>query len=203
MKQVTKRLISMILSLALFGSAALAYFNFTSPEYEKMQKIRSERAGIEKFIEEQRATIEKVVKLAQSYEQQKELQQRVSLAFPLQPDVSGAVQQITGLAQNNRIGVTSLSVSALKVEKPDKPVSAAAKKKAAAAGSDAFVKQIGNVELQVQFKGSYEAFKEFMKGVETNLRAFQIKTVEVKPEVGPTDNIYSFTMEVVAFYQAP
>ena len=107
MRQATKRLISMALALFFMVTAFVIYFSFTAPAYDELQRIRSEVLAREALTDSQTKVIQQVKQLVSTYQGQIQIQERVSLTFPLGEDVPGALTQLHGLVVGNRLAPQS------------------------------------------------------------------------------------------------
>ena len=188
----------MLLCLGLVGGALFIYFSYTGPAYDGLQHLKSEEAGKHQFMKDQEGTVKKVQDLSNAYKQQSDFQRRASLALPLTPDIAEALMQFNGLSQNNQIGITGFSVDSMGVYKD--PNEAKRKKKS---GPEALVKPLGKIVFKLDFTSSYDAFKELMRGLETNMRIFHVESIGMKQAGKPNENAYKFTLSIAAFYQLP
>lgn len=193
MRQSTKRLISLVGALILFGVAFIVYVTFTSPSYAEAQKVKSEMLGKRTLIENQKAAIAQVEKLINQSAAQEQLRQVVSLALPPTKDESGVIHEINTLATTNRLAVQSLTAVSGSRESNGG---------ARATTTISLVKAYGTVSVQVRLAGSYADFKQFLRSLETNVRMFDVRTLNVDPVGKANQDTYTFDLTVATYYQS-
>jgi Tfp pilus assembly protein PilO len=185
----------MVLSLVFVVGAFVVFFDFIRPAYEEAQSVRSDQLSRKSFVETQRAAIEQVKRLIETYQEESTLQETVSAALPLRADVSNALAQISSIAANNSVGLQSFTIT-----------SPAAQATTANGGRDergGLVKPVGTLTFQVKFVGSYDAFKSFLRDVETNIRILDVRNISFQPAGKPEQNLYVYDMTFAAYFQAP
>lgn len=201
MKQSTKRFFSLIVAFVLVVGALVAYFNFIQPVYQEAQKIKAQVISRESFVQNQQAAISQVKKSIGSYKGEGQLQDVVSLALPLSPDLAGAFAQLTGLIQNNQLALQGVTVSLPVME------NLSAKPAQGKTGSVSFaatiIKPFGVVTFQARIVGSYENFKAFMKNLESNIRILDIQKITFQPAGKPDQNLFAYDLVVSTYYQGP
>ena len=69
--------------------------------------------------------------------------------------------------------------------------------------SKAIVKPICTLNVQLQLSGTYEDFKLFLRGLETNIRIANLRSVSVVPVGDSSQNFYNFELSVATYYQNP
>ncbi|MBI2623751.1 MAG: hypothetical protein HYW65_04275 [Candidatus Liptonbacteria bacterium] len=195
MKQTTKRLMSMIVSLLLMGGAAILFFNFIQPAYADVQALKSEVLVREEFVRNEQDAVKKVQQLISAYNNQAERREFISLVLPLTADVSGALTQLAGLVQNDTLGAQAFTVS----EEGDSSGWSAG----AAAPKDAvdLTRPLGTLSLQVAFTGSYENVKNFLEKLETNIRVFDAISFGIAPSAKPNQDLYKVDLRIATYYQ--
>ena len=132
------------------------------------------------------------------------------MALPVGQDVSGALAQIYGIATNAGVTIqtTGISIQAVQQVAPQVSTTGGSIANAAAAGS--VIKPTGTVSLQISGAGSYEGFKTFLQGLETDLRIFDVTSASLQPapvlatktQAGNSD-MFDYSVTVVTYYQAP
>ncbi|RJP45630.1 hypothetical protein C4587_00565 [Candidatus Parcubacteria bacterium] len=197
MKQTTKRFTSTVVALILLAGAFLVFVEFIVPSYEESQKLKGEQLSRQEFVERQRQTIGQVQSLIDAYEGQGELQDAVSLALPPRGEVASALAQLNGIAQASQLAPQLFSASIAEVQN----LSASAQ--AARRGGDALVKPIGTLMLQVKFVGAYGDLKEFLRRLETNIRIFDVRSLNIQSAGRSNQDLFTYDMTVVTYYQNP
>jgi len=193
MSQNTKRFSSLILSLIFGVSALVVFFDFVQPSYQDLQVSRG------KEIAQQ--IVKQVKSLVSSYQSQTQGKQSVSLALPVGPDTAGALSQISGLAFANNIGIQTMSVTTQATPTGPKQANGLA----AAASSGNLAKPVGTLSFQISAVGNYENFKNFVQGLESNTRVFDVKLISIHPGTIPGakggQDYFFYDVTVVAYYQ--
>lgn len=191
MKQSTKRFLSLIISFFLFTAALVVYFSYIVPANQEIQTIKSRYVGRQNFIENQKSAISQVQKLVESYQGQGQIQDVISSIIPQSVDTAGAFAQMSGLTQVNKLIIQGLSVSV--------PVQQNASASSTLGG--VLVKPLGSLDFQVRIVGTYEDFKSFLGNLETNIRIFDIKRIDIQPMGKPNQDLYSFDITATTYYQ--
>ncbi len=210
MKQETKRLSSLIIAALIIAAALVVYFEFIVPAYANLETIKGQQESEATLYNNENQIVSKGKSLLAAYQSDASSSQAVTLALPVGPDVSGALAQIYGIAANAGVAIqgTSIAIQALQTAMPPAPASGSQIGSAAAAGS--VIKPTGTVSFQVTGSGSYEAFKLFLQGLETNIRILDVTAASLQPAATVTvkgqaanQDMFTFTVTVVTYYQAP
>lgn len=187
----------MSLALLLTVAAFAIYFSFIRPAYEDTQKIRSEEFSRQTFTDRQSAVINQVKKLISSYQGQGELQDAVSLSLPLRPDEPGALNQLNGLLENNRLFPQSFGISVLGSQ-------GGTVRRTQGTSTQSFAKPLSTMLFKIRFVGTYEDIKNFLVNLETNIRIFDVRDLSVSPittKGSPT--AYNVDLTVATYSQSP
>lgn len=197
MKQTTKRFVSVVAGLMLLVGALLIYLNFIRPAREEIQTIKTQILSKESFIKTQQSTVTQVEKLIKDYqaEEGQQLQDVVSQMLPLEPDIAGALAQVSGILENNGLASTSLAFSITT------PRVQAAGRGEVRTGTAGLVRPLSTMRVNAKFAGSYEKFKEFLKMIETNIRVFSIESINVVPPQDRRETIYTYTVVLATYFQ--
>ncbi len=195
MKQSTKRLLSSLLSLLLILFAFGIFFILIKPTYSEAQKVRGKVLSREAFLNDQKEVIEQVKKLINEYKGDEGLQKVISLVLPVGADPAGALIQLNGLADNNNIATHSFSVTAPSLQATAAEINESK--------GTAVLKPVGLLTFQLRFSGTYEDMRAFMKNLETNIRIFDIKNLNLQAAVRPNQNFYAYDITVATYYQNP
>ena len=195
MKQATKRFTSLLFSLAALSGALAVYLYVIRPAYETAQKTKSDILSRTNFIDSQQKIIGEVKKKIAEYGGNVQAQELISLSLPLQENVADALGQINGIIESNKLSAQAFSVSAAA------PASTAVRR---APGEQVkLLKDIGSIALKIRLIGSYEDFKTMLNMLETNVRMLDVQNVVVQPAGKPNQDLYSFDLTVVTYYQKP
>lgn len=204
MKQETKRLSSIIIAALIFVAALMVYFEFIIPAYTSLQLVKGQEESETTLYANEQQVVSKVKSLLTTYQNDASSSQSVAVALPVGPDISGALAQIYGIATNANVTIQGTGISTQAVQ----AVAAPATTVGAAATTGAIVKPTGTVSLQVTGSGSYESFKSFLQGLETNIRIFDVTAISLQPDAiiatktqAANTDMFNYTITVVTYYQ--
>lgn len=197
MKQGTKRFVSMVLSLVLVVAAFVVFFDLIQPTYSDAQAVRAQEISQQQLVNSQKVAVQQAQSLIQEYQNQQNVQQQVSYVLPLSPDIAGALTQLNGLAAANGIQITAITVNA---PSTNNTATAAALAQGSQQNQQMLVKPTASIDFELKFTGSYESFKSFLSELETNLRVFDVKSINLAPAGNQSDS-YTFDITVTTYYQ--
>lgn len=198
MKQSSKRLTSILLSLLFVVAALLVLFDLVEPAYGDLMAMKGELATGQGFLSQEQSIITKTQNLISQYQSDSTAKNNLALAMPSGPDVSGALAQIYGLATANNLVVQNITVSAPSVQ--------AAAARTGAPTLAEIVKPQGSITFQFSAVGSYENMKSFLAGLESNIRIFDIKTLSLQPGTSGVKgltgtDVFTYSVAVTTYYQ--
>ncbi|MBI5401515.1 type 4a pilus biogenesis protein PilO [Candidatus Wolfebacteria bacterium] len=185
MKYSSKRFLSIIIAVAFFVGAVLAYQNFVSPAYDEVKQIQGELAEKKKITGEYQGIFDQIQQLYSNYQNYGDLQKNVSLALPSDPAVAESVFQITKLASVNNLSVQSLDV----------------KKLALIPSKSTVIKSLGTLRFSIRLTGGYESLKSYLQGLESNIRLMNVNSLKIE-KVGAASNLFNYNLEADAYYQS-
>ena len=204
MTQETKRLSSIIIAALILAAALMVYFEFIIPAYTSLQLVKGQEESETTLYANEQQVVSKVKSLLTTYQNDASSSQLVAMALPVGPDVSGALAQIYGIATNANVSIQEAQISTQAVQAVTAPATTVAT--VAAAGS--IVKPTGAVSFQVTGSGSYESFKSFLQGLETNIRIFDVTAISLQPAgvvatktQAANADTFNYTITVVTYYQ--
>jgi len=210
MKQNQKRFSSLILAVLFLIAAMIIFFDLLQPAYGDLQMLKGKDLSEQNFIDNEQQLVTQVKGLIASYDGQASGQQSVALALPVGQNIAAALAQISGLASVNNIALKNISISSQAPQaQPAAPATAAGATGgiASAAAGGAIVKPLGTISFQVTADGSYEGFKNFIQGIENNIRIFDLKSVTIHSDpvsfgkVSNQDN-FSYDLSISTYYQS-
>jgi Tfp pilus assembly protein PilO len=213
MKQETKRLSSIIIAALIVVAALVVYFEFIVPAYANLETVKGQEESETTLYANETQIVSQVKSLLSTYQSDASSSQLVAMALPVGPDVSGALAQIYGIAANTGVTVqgTGISVQAVQAVTPQAVTVADATNSqiATAAATGSIIKPTGAVSFHVTGSGSYESFKKFLQGLETNIRIFDVTAISLQPagtaatktQTANAD-MFTYTITVVTYYQA-
>lgn len=196
MKQSAKRFLSSVVSLLLVVAALTIFANFSLPAYREMVELKGKLWSMEALRQEQEAVIKNLQNLIAAYGEAQEVQQTVSLALPLEPELAGALAQLNGL-----VSVNNLSPQAYTIAAPAAVLSEEARRAEVKREITFQPFNVGTVNFGLRLAGSYGDFKKFLSQLETNVRVFDIKSLSLHSAGRPEQDTYNFELTVATYYQ--
>ncbi len=175
---------SLFLGTGLLVASLAGYAAYLKPAYEDVSKLRGTLIAKQDLFEEKKQAVGKVEGLIKQYQGADRLQDVVSMSLPASEEVSSVFNQLQAIAGSNGLTVQVFNVQPLST----KPSGAS------------LVKPLGTLRLSLRLAGNYAAFKEFVKGLETNVRAMDI--VSVKVESSGKGDYFAYTVVADTYYQA-
>lgn len=208
MKQTTKRLSSALIALLLLVAALVVFFDLIEPEYTTVQSLRGQAESIQIQLANEQNIVKQVQGIVSTYQSQSAQVQEVNLAMPIGQDSSEALAQIYGIAANSGLSIQNLAISA-QASSAGGAGTAGAVASGAARSAGAVIKPKGSLSFQITAVGNYEALKTFLKGLENNIRVFDVTGIGINPvatingpsSAGTTQDLFTYTITVVAYYQ--
>lgn len=200
MKASTKRILSAALSLIFIFLAIVVFSTLIKPSYEETQKLRADILNRENFIQNQKLLNEQFQKLISQYDSQEKAQENLSLILPQNPAIGEALTQINGLLDLNNLNVLSFNVNKPLLQSYGSSLSST---------STQVIKPLGMIDIAFKVVGSYSDFKNFLKQLETNIRIFNVKTLNISPVIiagsersqVQSKNL-SYDISITTYYQA-
>jgi Tfp pilus assembly protein PilO len=210
MKQENKQLYSIILAGIIVVAAILVYFEFIVPAYTNLEAVKGQEESEATLYANETQIVNQGKALLATYQSEASSSQSVTMALPVGQDVSGALAQIYGIATNANLTIQNIGVSVQAVVAPPAQDDTTDGTIANAAAQGSVIKPTGTVSFQVSGFGSYESFKSFLQGLETNIRIFNVTAVSLQPSVvvatktqAANTDMFNYTITVVTYYQAP
>lgn len=187
----------MIISLLFFVVTLFDYFTLILPASDEGQKVKAEMISRQNFIDNQKQAIKQIQNLISSYKGEGQLQEVVSSVLPSSEDLAGAFGQINGLVAANHLLLQGTSVGA------SVDMTSFETNKIQAVAAKSLTKPFSAVDFQVKMTGTYEDFKSFLGNMETNIRIFDVKKINMQPAGKSNQNIYAFDLTIATYYQKP
>lgn len=186
MKPSVKRTFSLLLSLALLLVSFAGYAILVRPAYKDVLGLRGVLRSKNQFLREQNLALGRVNDLILQYRGTGKLQDTISFSFPLEEDLASIFNQLRALA-----GLNGLSIEIFGV----KPQAF----KSLVKGT--LVKDVGTLQLSLKLTGPYAAFKNFLKGLETNIRIMDIQQTTIERLGSPATDFFAYNLVISAYYQ--
>jgi len=176
----------------------VVYGSLIQPEIENATKLQALVASKTQLFNNQKAAVTQVANLISQFQSAAKLQQTVSLAVPIGPSITQALNQWQAVAQASQVGLQSLNIQ---------PGQSPAASKTPSAQS--LVKSLLTIPTKVEATGNYGSLKQFVNAIETNARVMNVVDFDFKslssgqPSGGgaSANPIYSLQLDVNAFYQ--
>lgn len=187
MKASTKRFLSIIVSGIFIIGSLVVYANFIRPAYADIQQLRGELSAKTGLLNNQSQAITKFQNLLVEQQSSSKLQERISLVLPPKENVSDIMNQLQAIASANGVSVQSVGLEYLPIKQAKKNTDV--------------VKGLGSLRLTMKIFGSYEAFKNFIGSLETNVRVMDVNTLKVEHAGRPDQNLFTYNLTVDTYYQ--
>jgi len=201
MRASTKRILSAALSLIFIFLAFVVFAMLIKPSYEETQKLRADVLSRQNFIQNQKSLTEQFKKLVSQYDSQEKAQENISLILPQNPATGEALTQINGLLDLNHLNVLSFNIN--------RPLLQSYSSSNTNSTSTQVIKPLGTIDINFKVVGNYSDFKNFLNQLETNIRIFNVKTLNISPVIiasGDKNQIQnktlSYDISITTYYQA-
>jgi len=184
LKSSGKRAMSLFFGLGILIASLVGYATYVRPAYNKVAELRGTLIAKQNLFEEKKQAVNKVEALIKQYQGADRLQDVISMSLPVSEDVSSVFNQLQAIASANGLSVQVFNVQPLST-KPS---------------SQSLVQPLGTLRLTLRLGGTYAAFKDFIRGLETNIRAMDV--VSLKVESGGRGDFFTYTVVADTYYQA-
>lgn len=179
-----KRAFSLLIGAGLLVVSLAVYAAYLKPVYAEVSTLRGTLIAKQNLFEQKKQAVDKVESLIKQYQGAGRLQDVIAMSLPASEEVSSVFNQLQAIAGANGLAVQVFNVQPLATKPSEKPL----------------VKPLGTLRLSLRFAGNYPAFKDFIKGLETNIRVMDI--VSVKIESGGRGDYFAYTVVADTYYQA-
>lgn len=149
-------------------------------------RSRGELEAKRAFFETERTYIERAQALLSQYQATEDFQENISYALPSSPDTSGAIAQISGIADIARVDLISISSRVLEVRP----------------SANEIIKGVGVVELSVRVVGNYAPIKQFTDDISTNMRIMNVQNATISRLAGQREDRLDARFTIHTYYQA-
>lgn len=182
-----------MVSCVLLVGSLVVYAAFVRPAYTEVTALRGQLVAKQNLFDEKRVAVDKVKALIMQYTGAGKLQDVISLSLPQDEEVSSVFNQLQAIASSNGMSVEVFNVQPLSL----RPSSSGASSKESAP----LIRPIGTLRLSLRLVGSYGAFKEFVRGLETNIRAMDLVSMKVERIGSKAGDSFAYTVVADAYYQ--
>ncbi|AKM78194.1 MAG: hypothetical protein UY31_C0013G0003 [Candidatus Wolfebacteria bacterium GW2011_GWE1_48_7] len=192
MKYLSKRFISVLLSFTFIAIAMVIYVNLIKPVYANIKEDQAELSALRQKNHEYTEVFGKLKAILDELKKSSNLQDRISMTLPLDPNASDSMNQITAVAIANGLSVASIDIASA-------PIIPTAGVKA---GTVSLIKSTGVLKNTVKASGSYAQIRAFLQGIESGVRLSSIKSLKIsKVGVSNTLDQFSVAAEIETYYQ--
>ena len=186
MKVSSKRIFSIFGAIAMLIATIFVYKSLIQPTYKDIQKKRSEIATLENILEEEQDVVTQIKGVIEQYKGQRQLQEALSLTFPIDKNMPGLVNDISGLARTSGVFVRSLFFKDLPIKK----------------AKNSLANGVGIIEVQMKLSGSYDGLKSFVNNLETNVRIADVQSLGIDSAIKSAGDFMEVVLTAHAYYQA-
>jgi len=179
-----KRAFSLFVGASLLVASLAVYVVYLRPAYDEVSLLRGTLIAKQNLFEEKKQAVGKVEGLIKQYQGADRLEDVISLSLPISEEMSSVFNQLQAIAGSNGLTVQVFNVQPLSTKPSEKSL----------------VKPLGTLRLSLRLAGNYNAFKEFVRGLETNIRAMDI--VSIKVESAGKGDYFVYTVVADTYYQA-
>ena len=133
-------------------------------------------------IVEKKEVLAKVEQLKEAFNNREDAIKKVSYIFPEEKDSAGLIVQFEALASENGLILERIDFGRVTKDQKDLTVK--------------------SLDLTLNLKGSYPAFKSFLEALELNVRMMDIQTINFtagKEDAGIT--LFEFNIKLKVYYQ--
>lgn len=184
MKDSTKRLYSSLLSLGFIAGSFYVYFSLIVPALSEVHRLRGERVATEIDLAEFKKAAEETRNLQRTYQSVEAFRSNLSQLLPTKENIPPLMNQVYGLAALNQVAVSGVDFQI----SPPEP-----------AGSR-LVFPMSKITVSVRFSGKYDDMKRFLKDLESNLRMFDIRSVNISGG-GRADPLLDVSLTFDTYFQ--
>ena len=185
MKPSTKRILIIILSVALLVGALVVYGNFIRPEMESVAKARSLAASKENLLNNQTAAVVQVQNVISQFQTAEGFSEKIALAIPREPATTDALNQVYAISLSSKADLLDFSVEMQPFRTPS---------------GESVIRQLGTVSLNISARGAYQDIKSFLQSLETNARIANVGEMRITPVAGMSGT-YTISATVEMYFQ--
>jgi len=192
---------SVFIAFIFVVAAFICFFDLVQPVYSDVQVLRGKQLGEQKYLTSQTALVKQVQTTLNTYQNEAQGAANVNLAMPSGQDIAGALAQIQGIATNNNIDITGVTVTAPEIQ---------VKRTGTSSSSTSPLKPLGSFAFKLTGSGSYESVKNFLSEIETNVRIFDVETFSLQPmavaaasgsKTASSRDAFNYAITVDTYYQ--
>lgn len=179
--------------LSILGSAGMiiaslvVYAYFIRGAFDGVSQLRSEAASRERIKLEQQNAVQQAQNLLAQFQSVADLQDLVSLALPLQENVTQALNQFQAIAQASQLSLQSASLQRLAIT---------------TTARQSIIKGVGRLRFTLRLLGSYESIKGFVNSLQNSVRLSDVASLSFQRTGAAGQNLYTANLVVDVYYQS-
>lgn len=183
MNALSKRIIFILITLALLIASLVTYIMFIKPTYQSVVQQRAELASKKESFEKYQTSM---LQLTSAFKDDpQKIQEAVSQAFPRGINSAQLSAQIVGFAKLKRMQVSVLNIE------PGPMLKA----------SNKAIKSVGTLIATVRLEGGYNDFKEFLQQIENNRLILDIDALEISKQKKDNVSTLMYSVKITSYYQ--
>ncbi|KKP38309.1 MAG: hypothetical protein UR28_C0018G0002 [Candidatus Peregrinibacteria bacterium GW2011_GWF2_33_10] len=173
----TSNLISAIILIVIIPTFVFVL----KPMLNEVNALRNEIADIQTQIDDYGKELDSLQSLNKDLPPDQVSRDKLLQLAPEGLNQSQLIQNVNDIALKNNITLHSVNF--------DK------------AGTDELASNLHKVAISASFTGEYDDLIKFLKGVEANMRAIVVKTINLQRDSGNKSNAITFNLYMEAYYQ--
>lgn len=186
MRASTKRILSILLSGLFLIALIVVASTFIKPEFDKATQKRALLFSKQNLFQNQQNAVNQVQSLIDQFQGFDQLQNTIDLAMPTSEENTLILDQVTAIAENSGVEIRSFESFSNVFEESDQPLA----------------KRLGSSEIEISVAGSYGEVSNFVNLLETNVRIFNIKGVDLSSVINEAGNsIIESSITFNAYFQ--
>ncbi len=191
MKASTKRALSILFSLFFLIATIVVYTSLIQPEIGAASQLQSVVASKTNAYQNQKNAVSQVSKLISQFQNAGSLENTLSLAMPIGPSVTQALNQWYTVSQTSQASVQTLDIKV---------------GNAFIQSSQPLAKGMGTVTVDLGLLGTYDSLKQFLTSIESNARVINVDSLDLRPVQSQSTagggSLYSLGLTVDTYYQS-
>jgi len=183
MRASTKRFFALLLTVFFFGHSAYLVFNVSVGKWRNVQMLREEQAdrlGVRNQLSD---LVARATELLGRYADLDKRARPIAAALPAEPKLEEALAILASLASTNNVQLSQVSFEEII-------------RRSQTGGAPLPVK------ISVSVNGPYDGFKNWLKGVESELRLMDLVDLTLQPLTAGGSQL-NITLNLAAYWQPP
>lgn len=184
MKSSTKRMLSILSAISFLIGAVFIYSYLIKPAYDEILNLRTKKLILFQTFNNYASLNKKFKNLFAEYQNLGDLNKKLAMILPSKFDAAYVSGQISGLAEQNGLILQTLNIKQIAIKPAEIKLA----------------KGLGVLKIDAKLVGSYENFKAFLNGIETNIMISDITDFRIESQINAQNLI--FTVSINSYYQA-